>query len=282
MSNYYKVEFKIKPYSEDAADLLAAFLADAGFESFVSVEEGLEAYVPESLYDSNVIREVVEDFPIDCNIEWISDLVKQINWNEEWEKNYFQPLNLAGGQCVVHSSFHTEFSPAPYEIVIDPKMAFGTGHHATTSMMVNHLFNIDMQGKSVIDMGTGTGILSILAKKLGASKVTGIEIDPGAYENARENCAINNVDIELICGDASALAGVDECDVFIANINRNIILADLSSYVRLLRQDAVLLLSGFYKEDIPLLEAALKRNGMKITETVTEEGGWSSIKANFE
>lgn len=278
MSDYYKIRFNLTPYNSDAADLLAAFLADIGFESFVETESGVDAYVQIPMFDTDTLEETLRDFPFDVEIGWEKEFIEQKDWNEEWEKKYFQPLLLGDGRCVVHSTFHTDYSPAPYEIIIDPKMAFGTGHHATTTMMANHLFKLDLKGKKVLDMGTGTGILAILASKLGAGEVTGIEIDPVAYENAVENASLNDAKIHLILGDSRKLENLNGVDVFLANINRNIILADLDRYVETLRDGGIILLSGFYKEDVAILEKALNSFGIRVNE-VTELGdNWASIK----
>lgn len=277
MSDYFGVKFKISPYSEDAADLLAAFLADAGFDSFETSDDTLTAYIPASNFDEKAIALAVEALPFRLDINWESSLIPHCDWNEEWEKNYFKPLSLGNGRCVVHSSFHTDYPQAEFDITIDPRMAFGTGHHATTSMMANHLFSNDLKGKKILDMGTGTGILAILAAKLGAREITGIEIDEGAFDNAVENCRLNEAEVRLIHGDASKLEGVSGINVFLANINRNIILADLDKYIATLDIDGKLILSGFYASDIPLIQRALEANGMEIIKTETEEGDWSSI-----
>lgn len=279
MGNYYKVSFELQPFTRDAADFLVAFLAEIGFESFEDTKTGTIGYITEDNFNCNEVENILNTFPVDVRIKYSTQLIQQQDWNEEWEKNYFKPLVLADGRCVVHSTFHTDFPESDYEIVIDPKMAFGTGHHATTSMMVSHLFKLNPEGKRVLDMGTGTGILAILSTKLGAKDVTGIEIDKGAYENAIENASINNVDVKFFLGDASLLSSYNNIDIFLANINRNIILADLESYVKTLSSNGVLILSGYYQDDIPLIELALKENGMKIAETVVEEGKWASIKA---
>ena len=170
MSNYYKVDFNLDPYDINAADLLAAFLADAGFESFEESPSGLSAYVQEEDYNETEIKNIIKEFPFNSKISWNKELILHQDWNEEWEKNYFQPLLLGNGKCVVHSTFHSVYPKAELEVLIDPKMAFGTGHHATTSMMVNHLFQLNLKGKKVLDMGAGTGILSIIAHKLGAAE----------------------------------------------------------------------------------------------------------------
>lgn len=280
MSDYIKYGFIINPYNNDAANLLAAFLADEGFESFVDTPEGMEAYVVEEMANDDSVKTCIAQLPFqDINVNWEKELINHQDWNEEWEKNYFQPLVLADGRCVVHSSFHKDYPKAEFDIVVDPKMAFGTGHHATTTMMVGHLFKSDLADKKVLDMGTGTGILAIIAKKLGAKEVTGIEIDAEACRNAVDNAAMNDVDIALINGDARALNDIADVDIFLANINRNIILADLDRYVASMKEGGHLVLSGFYVSDIPILEAALNSQGLKIEETATEGEGWASIKA---
>lgn len=251
MNDYYEVRFDLEPCSEDACDLLAGMLADNEYESFVADEKGLTAYVKKEDYSESAVKEVLDEFPMDCMVVSSAQLIEGQDWNAEWEKNYFQPI-VIGDSVVVHSSFHRDIPQARYDIVIDPKMAFGTGHHSTTSQILTALVTIDLEGKSVIDMGTGTGILAMLAAMRGAASVTGIEIDPFAYENALENINLNGLErIRIINGDASALVGLDKADVFIANINRNIIMGDLPAYVSALKPGGTMLLSGFYEHDIP-------------------------------
>lgn len=276
--NYYKVRFDCTPCSEDITDLLAAFLADLGFESFEPDESGLSAYVQESEYSEDAIKEMLEDFPMDSMIVTSSEFVESKDWNEEWEKHYFQPI-VIGGECVVHSSFHKDIPTATYDILIDPKMAFGTGHHATTSQMMRYILDLnDIDGKTVIDMGTGTGILAILCKMRGAGNVTGIEIDPGAYDNALENAALNRQDVGFICGDASALDACQPADIFLANINRNVITSDISRYAERIKNGGVLLLSGFYTTDIPVIMEAASPLGFTL-DLATEEGDhWAAIR----
>lgn len=280
MANYYSVNIKITPFLKDAADLLTAFLADEGFEAFEENEEGIKAYIQEESFNKECIQEIIAAFPIPVEMIWTSEFIEQKDWNEEWEKKYFKPLLLGGGRCVVHSTFHTDYPEAEIDITVDPKMAFGTGHHATTSMMVNHLLSMDLKGKSLIDMGTGTGILAIIAKKVGAKDVTGIEIDPGAYENARENVRLNGeADINLLLGDASLLTDLSPVDFFLANINRNIIMADIDRYAKALKPGGKMILSGFYKQDIPLINISLNENKLEIESTEEAGEGWSSIVA---
>lgn len=276
--NYYKVSFQCKPCTGDVTDLLAAFLADIGFESFEPDEGGLTAYVQAAEYSEAAIREVLKDFPMETSITFTSEFVESRNWNEEWEKHYFQPIVIAG-ECVVHSSFHKDVPEAKYDILIDPKMAFGTGHHATTSQMMRYVLNIeDIEGKSVIDMGTGTGILAILCKMRGAADVTGIEIDPGAFENAVENAALNSQAIGFICGDATALTDLEPADIFLANINRNVITADIQRYAEKIKSGGILLLSGFYTSDIPIIEEAAEPLGLRIDQTTEEGDHWAALR----
>ena len=276
--NYYKLRLECAPCSEDITDLLAAFLADLGYESFEPDDTGLTAYVQSSEFSEKAVKEMLEDFPMKTSIRFDSEFVESQNWNEEWEKHYFQPIVIAG-ECVVHSSFHKDVPAARYDILIDPKMAFGTGHHATTSQMMRYVLDIeDIEGKTVIDMGTGTGILAILCKMRGAGKVDGIEIDPGAFENAVENAALNSQAIGFICGDASALADLPPADIFLANINRNVITADISRYSEKIKSGGTLLLSGFYTADIPIVMAAAEPLGFTLDKSTEEGDHWAAIR----
>lgn len=276
--NYYKVRFECAPCSEDITDLLAAFLADLGYESFEPDGSGLTAYVQASEFSEDAVKDMLEDFPMETSISFDSEFVESQNWNEEWEKHYFQPIVIAG-ECVVHSSFHKDVPAARYDILIDPKMAFGTGHHATTSQMMRYVLDIeDIEGKTVIDMGTGTGILAILCKMRGAGKVDGIEIDPGAFENAVENAALNSQAIGFICGDASALADLPPADIFLANINRNVITADIRLYADRIKSGGTLLLSGFYTADIPIVMVAAEPLGFTLDKSTEEGDHWAAIR----
>ncbi len=276
MQDYIALRIDAVPCSEDITDLLAAFLCDEGFESFKPDDCGLTAYVRTDLYDEGAVKKILEEFPIDTDFTFSSETVKGEDWNEEWEKHYFQPI-VVDDKCVVHSSFHKDVPSAEYDIVIDPKMAFGTGHHSTTSNMMRHILSSDMEGKSVIDMGTGTGILAILCKMKGADNVTGIEIDPFAWENAVENAALNNVKVNMLCGDAGLLAGLDQADYFLANINRNVITSDIESYASCLKQGGIMLLSGFYRSDIPIVEKAANEYGLFL-ESEKEDNDWVALR----
>ena len=176
-------------------DVMAAILADAGFESFVPDSNGLTAYIRESDYTPDM-ESLSRTLPFDVKTSWTATKIEGQDWNHEWEKNYFKPIVVAD-QCVIHSSFHTDIPQCRYDIVIDPKMAFGTGHHSTTWLMISHLLEINPEGLNVIDMGTGTGILAILAAMRGAARVTGIEIDEPAWINAVENTRLNTCQCTL-------------------------------------------------------------------------------------
>lgn len=276
MNDYKELKLELTPFSEDAADLLAASLADVGYESFVTEEPCLLAYVQSSLFNEDDVNAIIADFPMDLKIGFECQHIEGQDWNEEWEKNYFQPI-VVSDRCVIHSTFHKDVPKADYDIVIDPKMAFGTGHHSTTALMIGYLLDADLKGKDIIDMGTGTGILAILGKMRGANNVLGIEIDPAAYENALENARLNNVDISFVCGDASALPKDASADLFIANINRNIILADMEAYASSLKKGGEMLLSGFYLNDIPMVVRRAEMLSLTHVETKSNED-WAAIK----
>ena len=278
MNDYVELRLDLEPMpGSDATDLIAGLLGDIGFESFVPDESGLTAYISTSLWDESAVDAALEDFPFDCRISRKATVIEGRDWNEEWERNYFSPI-VVGDRCVVHSSFHTDILEAEYDIVIDPKMAFGTGHHATTSLILGQLLDMPLAGKSLIDMGTGTGILAILAAMRGAAPVTAIEIDPFAQVNAVENVALNgHPEINVILGDARALEGVDPADVFVANINRNVITGDIAAYSAHLKSGGVMLLSGFYTDDIPVVQAAAEAAGMRY-ESYTECDRWTCMR----
>lgn len=262
MNDYYALRLDVEPCSADATDLLAYLLGEAGYESFVPDEKGLTAYVPAALYSDEAVRTALEEFCFDATVTASAELVEGRDWNAEWERNYFRPI-VVGERCVVHSSFHTDVPKAEYDIVIDPKMAFGTGHHATTSLILTRLLDMDLQGRSFIDVGTGTGILAILAAMRGAVPVAGIEIDRFAWENACDNVRLNgHPEIAVLCGDASLLQSLAPADVVVANINRNVILGDIRAYAAAMRPGATLLLSGFYEADCAMVEEAAAAAGL--------------------
>lgn len=277
MNDYYSIRIDATPCSADITDLAAAYLADAGFESFEPDTKGLTAYIGVTAGDGGrLAREALAEFPMDVEFGITSELIEGQDWNEEWEKHYFKPIVISD-RCVIHSSFHHDVPEAEYDIVIDPKMAFGTGHHDTTSQMVGYILSEDMGGRSVTDMGTGTGILGILAAMRGAAHVTGIEIDGAAYENAVENVGLNQVEMQVVHGDAGALASLGQADYLFANINRNIILADITRYADALKSGGTMLLSGFYEEDIPCIAEAAAPLGLAMRDSHVSNR-WAAVR----
>lgn len=278
MNDYVEVKMDITPFSEDFADILAASLAEIGYESFVTDADGMTAYVKSESFDRQSLDAVIAGWPYPCGLRLREAVtIEGRDWNHEWEKNYFKPI-VIGDECVVHSSFHTDYPSCRYDIAIDPKMAFGTGHHATTSLIVSRLLSMPLEGALVIDMGTGTGILAILARMRGAASVVAVEIDPMACENTRENVILNGCgDIDVRLGDVSAIADVSGADILLANINRNVITADLPSYAASVRTGGELIFSGFYEADVPVVEAAASKCSLALAD-VTSRDGWASVR----
>ena len=278
MNDYTKVRFTVTPNEEYATDVLAALLAEAGFESFVHEEEGMSAYVPQALYDAASIEAIIASFPFDgFDIKHESEFIEGEDWNAEWEKNYFQPIVL-DDQCVIHSTFHKDVPKARYNILIDPKMAFGTGYHQTTCHMLRAILASDMEGKSVLDMGCGTALLAILARKHGAKDVVAIDIDEFAYENAKENILLNGTeDIDVRLGGADAIKESDCFDFVIANINRNILLMDMVNYSHCMHEGSQLFVSGFYTEDMEVLKEEAGRHGLKFID-FAENNNWAMMR----
>lgn len=256
MYDYKMVRVDATPCNEVITDLVADALAEIGYESFEPDDHGVNAYIRMDLYNKDALLAALDEFPVSTSFAISEEMIKGENWNKEWEQNYFRPIDI-DGKCVVRSSFHTVAPKAEIEILIDPKMAFGTGHHATTAGMIRLLLSEELEGKRVIDMGTGTGILAILCKKRGASAVDAIEIDPFALANAEENGVLNKCEINWICGSAENLENLEVTDYFLANINLNVILADLPKYELKIKKGGKLLLSGFYNGDLPKIEGAL-------------------------
>ena len=270
--DYFEVRFYIEPFEEYIYDVLAAELGELGFDSFATTEETLDAYIPEIQFDESKLKTMLDDFPFEANIEFKYSKIESKNWNEEWEKHYFEPI-VIGNDCVIHSSFHQNVPQAKYDIVIDPKMAFGTGHHETTSLVIAEILKMNLQDKMMLDMGCGTAVLAILASMRGAKNILAIDIDNWCTENSTENIAINKIEnIEVKLGGAELLSGL-KFDIVLANINRNILLADMESYAACLESGGELYMSGFYTEDIPIIEAEANRNGLKLTR-FQEKNNW--------
>ena len=275
---YLEFTFRTQPCTETANDVLCAVLGEVGFESFVEQPDGLAAYIQKDLYDEDAVRQAVADFPLpDTTVTYSSVEAEDKDWNEEWEKNFFQPI-VIGDRCVVHSTFHHDVPQVPYDIVINPQMAFGTGHHETTSLIIGELLDSDLQGKSVLDMGCGTSILAILARMRGAARCTAVDIDDWCVRNSLENITLNHLDsLDVYQGDASSLADKGPFDVVIANINRNILLADMKYYTARMNPDATLLMSGFYTDDIAAIRAEAESLGLTFVE-YREKNRWAAVK----
>ena len=274
--NFIQVDFSFEAFEEFMADILAAELAEIGFDSFVPCENGMQAFIPETKFDENSLKDAINNYPLEVAISYEIVTVASKNWNEEWEKHYFEPI-VIGEECVIHSSFHKDIPVAKYDIIIDPKMSFGTGHHETTSLVIGEILKMNLTGKKVLDMGCGTAVLAILAAMRGASELLAIDIDSWCTENSLENIALNKVSgIEVKLGGAELLDGL-HFDIILANINRNILLADMEKYAACLTPGGELYMSGFYKADIPVIEAELNRNGLELID-FKEKNNWVVVK----
>ncbi|WP_347070098.1 50S ribosomal protein L11 methyltransferase [Flavobacterium sp. WV_118_3] len=272
-NNYIGYHFSVEP-KELGSEILIAELGETAFESFIETENGLSAYVQKELWNENILDDIQilhsEEFTISYTIEEI----EQVNWNEEWEKN-FEPIDI-DGICQIRAPFH-EKNDAQYDIVIEPKMSFGTGHHETTFMMAQHLLETDVTGMKTLDMGCGTAILAILAEMRGAQPIDAIDIDNWCYLNSIENAERNNCKhITVYEGNASLLVD-QQYDLIIANINRNILLNDMQAYVDRLNKGGILLLSGFYEEDIPFIDASCTEKGLTYVKKF-QKNNWVSLK----
>ena len=274
--NYFEINFFINPFEEYISDVLISELGEIGFDSFVSTETGLDAYALETAFDEAKLKNLLSDFPFEASIDYKVTQIESKNWNEEWEKHYFEPI-VIGNECVIHSSFHKNVPKAKYDIVIDPKMAFGTGHHETTSLVIGRLLQMDLQDKTLLDMGCGTAVLAILASMRGAKDIVAIDIDTWCTENSIENIEMNKIQgIDVQLGGAELLAGL-HFDIVLANINRNILLADMEQYAACLSSGGELYMSGFYVQDIPLIEAEANRNGLTLID-YHEKNNWVAVK----
>ena len=275
---YFEVTFTAQPCNEIVTDVLSAVTAEIGFESFVECEGGIQAYIQQSLFSEEALKNVLADFPLpDTIIAYTISEPEDKNWNEEWEKNFFQPIVIEN-RCVIHSTFHKDYPQAEYDIVINPQMAFGTGHHETTSSILGELLDADLKGKSVLDMGCGTSILAILASMRGADPVTAIDIDDWCVNNSRDNIRLNHIDnITVELGDASLLTGRKPFDVIIANINRNILLNDMAAYAACMHSGSEIYMSGFYVQDIPAIREKGESLGMEFVH-YREKNNWAAVK----
>ena len=250
--HYTKVIFTITPDNETNREILTAYLSQGNFDMFDETANELNAFIPSDRINPEELENILSG--LSFRTQFKTEMMPDINWNEEWEKNYFQPL-LIRDQCLIRAPFHKDYQKAKYEIVIEPNMAFGTGNHETTSLMIEHLLDLDITDQIILDMGCGTGILGIMASILGCREVTAIDVDSWAFESTVENSRINHVsNINAFIGDASLL-GSRQFDVILANIQRNIIFNDMEKYCSVLKDDGILIVSGFYKNDLEEITA---------------------------
>ncbi len=248
---YIELNIQMNP-ENPLMEIVMVELGELGFESFVDTEEGMLAYIPENLFNEKMIGEIQIAKENPGLFSYSFQIMEDKNWNEVWESNY-EPVVIKN-RCGIRAPFHPENKDVEFDLVIEPKMSFGTAHHETTSNMIELLLEEDLQGKSVLDMGCGTSVLAILTAKRGAQHIVAIDNDEWAYNNSLENIARNNeTDIKVLLGDASLLVNM-HFDVIIANINRNILLNDIQTYVASLNTKGILLMSGFYEQDIPVIK----------------------------
>src|SRR5690606_23810751 len=270
---YIGYDFKVSPL-QPGTEILIAELGYAGFESFVETEDGVLAYIQKEEWNAAILEDINILDSEEFKIEYTFSEIEQVNWNEEWEKN-FDPIEV-DGKCTVRAPFHPKKN-FEYEIVIEPKMSFGTGHHETTFMMMQFILENDFKNKTVLDMGCGTAVLAILAEMRGASKLDAIDIDEWCFENSMENIQRNNCkNISVFLGNASLLSN-REYDVIIANINRNILLNDMQAYMESLNDVGELYLSGFYLEDLPIITETCNNLGFTFVEN-KEKNNWIAAK----
>jgi ribosomal protein L11 methyltransferase len=272
------IELRCKISSEDIqgiTDILIAELNEIGYESYDEKDEGLHAYILENNFDLDKVKQLqVNEIP-NTQIQYEWEVIKTQNWNAVWEKN-FDPITVEN-KCVIRAPFHKDTPKCEFEIIIEPKMSFGTGHHETTFLMLKTMLDLDFKDKVVLDMGCGTGVLAILAKFKGAKEITAIDIDEWAYNNTVENIEKNNCnDIKIFQGDASLLTN-QQFDIIIANINRNILLDDIKNYSKVLKSGGTLLLSGIYDKDLPLIKAETSENNVEYN-SFLEKNSWVAAR----
>lgn len=278
---YFVANFKIECEAElmqPARELLSAAACEAGFEAFEDTDDGLLGYVQRQMYDKDALDAAIADYmPEGAAVSYAVEEVPDQNWNQGWEDEGFEPIGVSDN-LVIYDAKHTDREmfagdDGVMRIFIEARNAFGTGTHQTTRMILRRLLAMDVQGKSVLDCGCGTGILGITASRLGANPVLGYDIDEWSADNAQHNAALNGVEnMSVMLGDASVLDNVeDRFDIVIANINRNILIADMPAFCAHMKEGAQLILSGFYEADVPMIEAAAKEHGLSLCDVVTDE-----------
>ncbi|MDC8006152.1 50S ribosomal protein L11 methyltransferase [Aureisphaera galaxeae] len=274
MAVYIEYDFKVSPL-QPGTEILIAELGYAGFESFVENEEGVKAYIQKEEWNADLLEDIQILNSTEFEITHEHKEIEQVNWNAEWESN-FKPI-VVSEDCAVRAPFHEPYN-VPYEIIIEPKMSFGTGHHETTYMVLQFILENDFEGKTVLDMGCGTAVLAILAEKRGAVRLDAIDIDEWCVENSTENCERNQCNaITVQLGDAALIPKEATYDTLIANINRNILLNDMPIYEAALKSSGELYLSGFYEEDLPMIKECCEGLGMRYQEH-KQKNSWIAAK----
>jgi len=274
--NYYELFFTTITTEDYQQDLLINALGEIGFDTFEELELGFKAYIPEDVFDQQALDEQLLPYKDLFTFSYEITLIPQKNWNEVWESN-FEPIEI-GDKIYVRATFHEPKPEFEYEIVIDPKMAFGTGHHQTTAMMLGLMLENEFAGKKVLDMGCGTGILAIMAAKLGANDITAIDYDPVCYESTIENSALNNVgNIKPLCGSKEVIPN-EQYDTILANINRNILIDQMPRYAEVLKTDGEIYFSGFYESpDLDIITDEARKYGLKYI-THKKDKDWVAAK----
>lgn len=272
----YNQEWKEESYW--IADVFKDSLISLGFDSFVDTQNGFEAYCSEENYCLDKVKQIAQEnlsFVQGLEISYLEEKIEQKDWNAEWEKDY--PSVRFSDFCVVRPPFNPQQEGVKYDIIIEPKMSFGTAHHQTTSLIIDFISKENIAGKRIMDMGCGTGVFAILSMKMGAEYAKAIDIDIWAAENAKENANKNSVSVDVLLGDASLLSENEKFDIFFANINRNILLADMQTYSNSIQEGGVLFLSGFYTQDVEILETECKEFGLELTDVETKDN-WAAMR----
>ncbi len=270
--DYIELNCELKPFEQLSGEILIANLSEMGFESFVEQDTGITAYIQSQLFNNELLKNIGQITITGVSIDFKHQLIKEQNWNETWEKNYFEPILIAN-KCLIRSTFHKNTPKTKFEILIDPKMSFGTGHHETTFLMIEEILELELQGKTVLDMGCGTGVLAILSSQKGARDICAIDIDEWSYNNTLENIKLNSVkNVGILLGDKNLIEN-KYFNIIYANINKNILIADIQDYATRIHQGGKLLLSGFYKEDFDDINKIATANGLVLT-SQREKNNW--------
>lgn len=277
--DYTQVTFRIYNSETFATDLLVHCLGDIGFDSFEETTQGIIGYSPALQFDEKAMNTAIEELPIKLNYNYRIAQIPDQNWNSTWEEHSFEPIEIEE-RCVIHNSQKYPSETFEYDIIINPRQAFGSGYHETTRLIIKRLLNMNLTNKCVLDMGCGTAVLSILSSMLGANSITAIDIDHWSQENAQENIQLNNLSNITVLLGSIELLGQQKFDIILANINRNILLEHLPTYSKVLNPKGSLIVSGFYKQDIPVLCAKAQSVQLSLN-NVSEDRNWVSCSFGF-